>query len=85
MDVIKTRLQTQNMKGGKQQIVSDDVILDVKYKDIVSSVKTIYKEEGARGFCKGAVPRAILSSVSSALSWVAYEFIKSMWQRSVSR
>jgi len=78
LDVIKTRLQTQNMKGGNQ-ILSDDVILDVKYKDIIQSVRKVYEEEGIKGFGKGALPRGILSSVSSALSWVAYEFIKSMW------
>ena len=79
MDVIKTRLQTQNLKGGAPKEAPGEVILDVKYKDLLSTVKTIRSEEGFRGFTKGMLPRALLSSVSSALSWVAYEFIKNIW------
>ncbi len=76
MDVIKTRLQTQ---GIGTAVEHSDVVHNVKYHDVLSTMRTIHKEEGLSGFSKGMLPRAMLSSVSSALSWVAYEFIKSMW------
>lgn len=78
MDVIKTRLQTQSMKGNSQQMVSEETMVDVKYKDIISTTKRIFREEGVLGFTRGAAPRAILSSISTALSWASYELIKGM-------
>ncbi len=69
------RLQTQNLVGKK---VQSDVAFDEKYYDVLSTVQPIHKEEGVGGFVKGMLPRAILCSVSSALSWMAYEFTKSL-------
>jgi len=80
MDVVKTRLQTQNIKSGSAKDTHpSDVVSDVKYKDVISTVKTIYTEEGYRGFTRGMMPRAMLASMSSALSWVSYEIIKNIW------
>lgn len=48
----------------------------IKYKDIQSTVKTILKEEGFKGFTKGVVPRILGQAPSAAVSWSSYEMIK---------
>lgn len=48
----------------------------IKYIDILSTMKTILKEEGARGFVKGIFPRIMAQAPSSAISWTAYEMMK---------
>jgi len=56
-----------------------DCITDshVKYKNIVSTFKYIYIEDGFfRGFFKGFTPRIINNSPSCAISWGTYEIIK---------
>jgi hypothetical protein len=76
--VIKTRLQTQNMHIGITRDTSDEILKNVKYKDIISTFKTIIKKEGASGLAKGALPRSIQASLSGALSWVSYEVMKNL-------
>lgn len=78
MDVIKTKLQTQDTNAGILRDTSDEVLHDVKYKDIVSAVKTMIKEEGIYSFTKGMFPRALQASLSGALSWVTYETMKTI-------
>ena len=78
MDVVKTRLQVQSTLSGMQADISSETV-DVKYKDLMSSVKKIFKQEGIHSFSKGMLPRAIQASMSSALSWVSYEFIKNVF------
>ncbi len=78
MDVIKTRLQTQSTSAGVEADVCDEVI-NVKYRDFLSAVRTMVKEEGLKCFGRGVLPRAMQASMSSALSWVSYEFIKSFF------
>ena len=51
---------------------------EIKYRDILSTTKTIFREEGFRGFVKGVVPRIIIQAPASAISWTAYEMIKKM-------
>lgn len=79
LDVVKTRLQTQNMTAGLTKDTSDEVLIGVKYRDILSSAKTMIKKEGIRSFSRGVLPRAMQASTSSALSWVTYEFIKHLF------
>jgi len=50
----------------------------IKYRDILSTVKTIFREEGFRGFVKGVVPRIVAQAPASAISWTAYEMMKKM-------
>eukprot|EP00831_Metopus_contortus_P064785 TRINITY_DN57954_c0_g1_i1.p1 TRINITY_DN57954_c0_g1~~TRINITY_DN57954_c0_g1_i1.p1 ORF type:complete len:322 (+),score=41.43 TRINITY_DN57954_c0_g1_i1:27-968(+) len=78
LDVIKTRLQTQNMEVGMIRDTSDEVLTDVKYKDILSSIKMLMREEKIVWMKRGIVPRSIQASISSALSWVSYEIIKNV-------
>ena len=50
---------------------------NVKYKNILSTFKFIYKEDGFfRGFFKGLTPRIINNSPSCAISWGTYELVK---------
>ncbi len=79
LDVVKTRLQTQNMTAGLVSDTSDEVMVNVKYRDIWSSTKLMIMKEGLRSFSRGVGPRALQASTSSALSWVTYEFIKHLF------
>ena len=50
---------------------------NIKYKDIISTIKIIYKEDGFfKGFFRGLIPRMLCNAPSSAISWGAYEFMK---------
>lgn len=50
---------------------------DVKYRNIFSTVKSIYREHGFfKGFFKGLTPRILSNSPSCAISWVTYEIVK---------
>jgi len=62
-DVCKTRLQTQEMENSK-------------YKGMVNTLVTIWKEEGKAGFLRGIKPRIALHSSSAAICWMTYEYMK---------
>jgi len=51
---------------------------EIKYRDILSTAKTIFREEGVRGFVKGVIPRVIIQAPASAISWTAYEMMKKL-------
>lgn len=76
LDVIKTRLQTQNTVAGVEADIIFDDVVHAKYASIVSTYQQIKVKEGLGGFVKGTFPRAMQASMSSALSWVSYEIIK---------
>jgi len=49
----------------------------IKYKNIYSTIKYIWMEEGFfKGFFKGVTPRVINNAPSCAISWCTYEFVK---------
>jgi hypothetical protein len=49
----------------------------IKYKNILSTMRYIYNEDGFfRGFFKGLTPRVLSTAPSCAISWVTYEAIK---------
>lgn len=50
----------------------------IKYPNAWCAVKIIKKEEGLRGFFKGATMRMGTQSLSSAISWSVYEYCKRM-------
>jgi solute carrier family 25 iron transporter 28/37 len=60
----------------KSSIVPAEV--SIKYTDIMSTVKTILREEGLRGFVKGVGPRIMTQAPASAISWTAYEMLKKL-------
>jgi len=49
---------------------------NIKYRDIMSTIQTILREEGMRGFVKGVVPRIFTQAPAAAISWTAYEMLK---------
>lgn len=72
LDVAKTRLQTQGDVGKT-------------YKGMIDAMKTIWREEGARGYTRGIGPRMLFHSMSAGLCWSAYEYMKyvlGIYQRS---
>jgi solute carrier family 25 iron transporter 28/37 len=70
-DVAKTRLQTQGEVGTGTH----------KYRGMVNTVATIWKEEGVSGFSRGIVPRMVFHSMSAAICWSVYEYMKRMLDR----
>jgi len=64
-DVAKTRLQTQ---GDTQD--------RTRYKGMSHTMMTIWKEEGRSGYLRGIRPRLALHSMSAAISWLTYEWVK---------
>ena len=51
---------------------------DIKYRDIMSTARTILREEGVKGFVKGVVPRIFAQAPASAISWTTYEMMKKL-------
>lgn len=45
---------------------------------MVQMAQRIYAEEGVRGFARGIVPRMLVHAPSVAISWTAYEAMKSL-------
>ncbi len=83
LDNIKTKLQTQTVipkcKDNKQNksVHECGIISNVKYKDILSTARLIYKEQGIiNGFSRGMIPRVICNALSCAVSWGTYEIFK---------
>lgn len=48
----------------------------VKYRTIFETSKTIWREEGVRGFFKGVQMRMMIQSVSSGIGWGTYQLVK---------
>ena len=51
---------------------------EIKYRDIMSTIRTILREEGPKGFVKGVFPRIIAQAPASAISWTTYEMMKKL-------
>ena len=68
------QFKDKEIKNFKHECTIDG---NVKYKDIVSTAKIIYKENGfLKGFLRGMLPRVICNAPCCAISWGTYEFIK---------
>ena len=50
----------------------------IKYRNIVQTVKTIWREEGAIGFFRGLQFRMAIQSVSSGIGWGTYQLVKGL-------
>lgn len=64
LDVIKTRMQTQNEASGAPLLKSNSII---------SSLKTIYQSQGFKGLFGGVGPRLIWTSVQSSIMLLLYQ------------
>jgi len=61
---------------------ADAIEREIKYRDIMSTFRTILREEGAKGFVKGVFPRIIAQAPASAISWTTYEMMKKVLKSS---
>ena len=52
--------------------------MPLRYTDILQTIKTVYKTEGAIAFTKGVLPRMCINIPATALSWGTYELIKGL-------
>lgn len=87
LDVVKTRLQTQNHCScvedkGLDLNVEDcknpvDQTLKLKYKNVKHAIGKVFREEGMSGFMKGSIPRMCIVAPGWAISWGTYEMFKS--------
>jgi len=62
---------------GKHQSDCGFKVRPSRYTDFRSTVKYIYRTEGALAFSKGIMARMSINVPSTALSWGTYELIKS--------
>ncbi len=80
LDVIKTRLQTQDClcrvpPASCPKKLAVVVPSAPKYADFLTSFRVILAEEGVRGFYRGLVPRAALSVPGAAMCWGTFESV----------
>jgi len=72
LDVVKTRLQTQNVQCRATGACPSPAV-QVRYSGLVSAPSLIHKQEGVRGFSRGSVPRLLFAAPSAAMCWGTYE------------
>lgn len=77
LDVVKTRLQTQNVSRA-----ADATEVSVRYSGLMNTVRLIHAEEGVPGFFRGMLPRLLFAAPSAAMCWGTYEVIKAILKRS---
>lgn len=80
LDVVKTRLQTQDEKLIITGLNNDSIVSYNKkpYSSIRETILQIFREEGMRGLWRGAVPRMMFFLPGAAVSWATYEHIKTL-------
>ena len=87
LDVVKTRLQTQDCFCKQEPPVTcprrwtASVVQSPKYTDFSTCVRLIHAEEGFTGFYRGLIPRAALSIPGAAMCWGTYESMKTFLSR----
>lgn len=95
LDVIKTRLQTQNLepcpKTESMRVNTNNVnnvnnmVISVTNKASsiemgpIEITKSILKADGIRGMFRGMVPRMLVHAPSIAISWTVYEAVKKVF------
>jgi len=82
LDVIKTRLQTQDCLAHNSDAPTHSTPcgrhLRPKYDSFSTTLKTIMREEGGRAFFYGLAPRVLYTIPAAAITWGTYESIKSL-------
>ena len=77
LDVLKTRLQTQNLKPtciGKTDCIKKPLTLP-------QAIRSVYQNEGIAGFFRGMQPRVLAHTPAVAISWTTYEVTKDFFMR----
>mmetsp|Transcript_10096 Transcript_10096/g.30210 ORF Transcript_10096/g.30210 Transcript_10096/m.30210 type:complete len:330 (+) Transcript_10096:219-1208(+) len=92
LDVIKTRLQTQDLgrqldarpaavpgrRGLSSMAFSGTASEGVVYRGFADAAAATYRAEGLRGFYRGAAMRALAQAPSVAIVWTTYELLVRM-------
>jgi solute carrier family 25 iron transporter 28/37 len=90
LDVIKTRLQTQDClsraevtapAASSSQALRPTERFLPKYDGFMGALRTILREEGASAFFHGLAPRVLYTMPAAAICWGTYDTIKSMLTR----
>jgi solute carrier family 25 iron transporter 28/37 len=76
LDVIKTRLQTQEVL--RDLAKNSDGASGVRYRGLVMTFSSVLREEGVRGLYRGTLPRMVFAAPSAAMCWGTYEAVKTM-------
>lgn len=72
MDVSKTKLQVGQDAGGT-------------YRGLISTLKKIKQEDGWKGYTKGIKARMLFHSMSAAICWTTYEYVKFILEKATGR
>jgi uncharacterized protein (DUF2235 family) len=51
---------------------------EIKYKNILDTVRSIWREDGIKGFFRGMKMRMMIQSTSSGIAWGTYQIVKEM-------
>eukprot|EP01038_Epipyxis_sp_PR26KG_P005925 gene5925-8172_t len=73
LDTIKKRLQSQMLIN---TMSSPSIGTVVKYKGVTDCMRTIYINEGIKGFYRGIIPTTVKSVVATAITFAAFDFAK---------
>ncbi|ORZ12369.1 mitochondrial carrier domain-containing protein [Absidia repens] len=76
LDVVKIRMQLQNHRTGFG--FGSTPHAPIKYTGVLHSLKTIFKEEGIRGWYKGNVPAEYLYLSYSAIEFWTYKELETL-------
>jgi len=79
LDVIKTRLQTQELLRDMSR--DGGATLEVRYRGLASTFSSILRHEGVRGMYRGTLPRMVFAAPSAAMCWGTYEAVKTVLLR----
>lgn len=75
LDVAKTRLQTQGEFAAAAP---------ARYTGMLDALRTVWRQEGARGLTRGLSARICFHSMSAALAWTTYEQVKHLLSKTVA-
>lgn len=74
LDVIKTRLQTQEILRDMARDGAETT--EVRYRGLVTTFASVLREEGVRGLYRGTLPRMVFAAPSAAMCWGTYDAVK---------
>lgn len=79
LDVIKTRLQTQDcMVHDARATASASALLRPKYDGFANALQTVLREEGISALFSGLAPRVLYTMPAAAMCWGTYDTVKAL-------